>query len=126
MKQTRQKALILEAVMNRNDHPTAEMIYNEIREECPNISLATVYRNLNTFSENGKIRKIEIPNAKDRFDYFVKSHDHAVCLECGKVIDAFSDVVRKPRSLKLENFKVIDVSILYTGLCQECQNKKKN
>lgn len=110
--------------MNRHDHPTAEMIYNEIKEECPHISLATVYRNLNNFSENGKIRKIEIPNAKDRFDFVVKTHDHAVCHCCGKVIDAPSDAVRKPRSLKLGGFKVEDVSILYTGICEQCQKSK--
>ena len=125
MKQTKQKTLILNAVLKREDHPTAQMIYNEIKEECPNISLATVYRNLNTFAENGKIRKIAIPNAKDRFDYMVKTHDHAVCRECGKVINAPSDIVRKPRSLKLDGFKVEDVSILYSGICEECQQKHK-
>lgn len=123
MKQTKQKNLILEAVSNRHDHPTAEIIYNELKPDHPHLSLATVYRNLNTFASNGKIRKIEIPNAKDRFDATLKAHDHALCSCCGKILDAHSNAVRKPRSLHVEGFKVEEVSILYHGVCEDCLSK---
>lgn len=123
MKQTKQKSLILEAVSNRFDHPTAETIYNELKMDYPNLSLATVYRNLNTFAEKGKIKKIEIPNAKDRFDATLKAHDHALCSSCGKILDAHSNAVRKPRSLHVDGFKVEEVSILYHGICEDCLKK---
>lgn len=123
MKQTRQKALILNALENRNDHPTAEVIYQELLEIDPRISLATVYRNLNTFAENGKIRRIELPNMKDRFDSNMKAHHHALCSECGKITDI--PVVKTPRKkyVDIEGFKVHEVEVLYKGICPHCQSK---
>lgn len=123
MKQTRQKTLILNQVSHRNDHPTAEMIYNELIVIDPHISLATVYRNLNTFAMKGKIRKIEIPNAKDRFDWNLQHHDHALCLCCGNVVDIESKHIRK-RQMMLDGFKVQEIELLYKGICKDCQNKK--
>lgn len=124
MKQTRQKTLILEQVLNRNDHPTAEMIHHELLLIDSHISLATVYRNLNTFAMKGKIRKIEIPNAKDRFDWKINHHDHALCLCCGNIFDVESKPIRK-RQINLENFKIKEVKILYKGICNDCQNTNK-
>ena len=120
MKQTRQKTLILNQVSNRNDHPTVEMIHKELLLIDPHISLATVYRNLNTFALKGKIKKIEIPNAKDRFEWNLSRHDHAICFKCGKVIDI------EPQTKKhhiIDGFKVHEVEVLYKGVCKECQNK---
>ena len=120
MKQTRQKTLILNQVQNRNDHPTAEMIHSELLEIDPHISLATVYRNLNTFAMKGKIRKIEIPNAKDRYDYNHSHHDHAICLKCGNVVDIESKHTKK-RYTTIDGFKVQEVELLYKGICKDCQ-----
>ena len=121
MKQTRQKTLILNQVSNRNDHPTVEMIHKELLLIDPHISLATVYRNLNTFALKGKINKIEIPNAKDRFDWNVARHDHAICLKCGNIVDIES---KRKNHMTIEGFKVQEVEVLYKGICKECQNKK--
>ena len=121
MKQTRQKTLILNQVSNRDDHPTAEMIHNELLLIDPHISLATVYRNLNTFALKGKINKIEIPNGKDRFDWNVGRHDHAICLKCGHIVDIES---KRKSHMTIEGFKVQEVEVLYKGICKECQNKK--
>ena len=131
MKQTRQKTLILNQVSNRTDHPTAELntiglCYDKLTELSlidPHISLATVYRNLNAFAMKGKIRKIEIPNAKDRFDWDLHHHDHALCLCCGNVVDIESKHVRK-RHMVLDGFKVQEIELLYKGVCQNCQNEK--
>ena len=121
MKQTRQKTLILNQVSNRDDHPTAEMIHKELLLIDPHISLATVYRNLNTFALKGKINKIEIPNAKDRFDWNSTRHDHAICLKCGQVIDVEA---KRKTHMSIDGFKVQEVEVLYKGICKECQNKK--
>ena len=124
MKQTRQKTLILNQVSNRNDHPTAEMIHEELLRIDSHISLATVYRNLNMFAMKGKILKIEIPNAKDRFDWDMNHHDHAICLKCGKIVDIES----KPRKhhMMIDGFKVQEVELLYKGVCKECQENKED
>lgn len=124
MKRTRQKTLILNQVSNRNDHPTAEMIHEELLLIDPHISLATVYRNLNTFAMKGKIQKIEIPNAKDRFDCNISHHDHAICLKCGQVIDIESK--HRKRHVVIDDFKVQEIEILYKGICKECQTKQKD
>lgn len=123
MKQTRQKTLILNQVSNRTDHPTAEMIHSELSSIDPHISLATVYRNLNAFAMKGKIRKIELPNAKDRFDWDLHHHDHALCLCCGNVVDIESKHARK-RHMMVDGFKVQEIELLYKGICKECQNEK--
>lgn len=126
MKQTRQKALILSAVQNRMDHPTAEMIYQELLEQDPHISLATVYRNLNQFAESGKIRKVELPNRKDCFDYNVMTHHHAYCVKCGRLFDVPVKSIKK-RYQHLDNgFKVQEEEVLLKGICLDCQNIKKS
>lgn len=121
MKQTKQKKLIFEQLQNREDHPTAETIYQELHDENPRLSLATVYRNLNQFAEAGKIRKIEVPNKKDRFDPSMVQHDHAICSHCGKVIDVFEKSMKRPKRSLIDGFEVDDVSILYFGKCTNCQ-----
>lgn len=124
MKQTRQKTMILNQVMNRSDHPTAEMIHQELSLLDPHLSLATVYRNLNTFVMKGKIRKIEIPNAKDRYDWKMMHHDHALCTNCGRLMDVPSNKIKKTKII--DGFKVVEVEVLYRGKCQECQKKIAN
>lgn len=124
MKMTRQKNMILDNVMNRCDHPTAEMIYQDLRELDPNISLATVYRNLNAFALKGIIKKIELPNQKDHFDYNSALHDHALCTECHCVLDIPTRIIHKPRNI--ENFKVTEVHVLYHGICEDCLRKKSS
>lgn len=58
LKYSRQRESIKASLMNRHDHPTADALYASIREEFPNISLGTVYRNLNLLVETGEIRKL--------------------------------------------------------------------
>ena len=68
MKYSRQREIILNTVMENPVHPTADMVYSILREENPNISLGTVYRNLNYLAAEGIIRKITMPEGCDRFD----------------------------------------------------------
>lgn len=107
--------------MNRNDHPTAEMIHQELSLLDPHLSLATVYRNLNSFVMKGKIRKIEIPNAKDRYDWKMMQHDHALCMSCGCLMDV--PPIKSKKIKEIDGFKVQEVNILYKGKCQACQKK---
>ena len=83
MKNSRQRNAILECVMRHHDHPTADIIYQELRESFPNISLGTVYRNLSLLTSLGKIMKITCENHADRFDGQTKPHAHFECKSCG-------------------------------------------
>ena len=87
MKYSRQRESILNALNEKLDHPTAEMVYNCVKQEQPNISLGTVYRNLNQLVEQGTLRRIATPVSGDRFDIRVDPHAHLLCTCCGRVLD---------------------------------------
>lgn len=122
MRNTNEKSIIRQAVVGRTDHPTAAMIHELAREQDPNISLGTVYRNLNTMAKRGEIRRIMMPDGADRFDPCLKQHSHFVCEKCGKVIDvdaahARHSIRRQERKYK---FVLTDVQLIGTGICSEC------
>ena len=87
LKYSRQRESIKASLMNRKDHPTADAVYASIREEFPNISLGTVYRNLNLLVELGEVQKLTFGDGKDHFDADTSLHYHFVCRSCGAVID---------------------------------------
>ena len=68
MRYSKQRELVMQTVENLCDHPTAEEIYDTAAKECPGLSLGTVYRNLNSLVEAGRVRRVSIPGQADRFD----------------------------------------------------------
>ena len=86
-KYSRQRECILKNLQSRRDHPTADMVYESVQVEEPNISLGTVYRNLSFLTENGQILKISTGIGPDHFDGFTEAHNHFVCRKCGRVLD---------------------------------------
>jgi Fur family peroxide stress response transcriptional regulator len=87
LKATPQRLSVLE-VLNKNEHPTMEEIYEEIKKEFPSISLATVYKNINTLRESDTVIEINTQNGKTRYDIYVKPHTHIICKKCGSIRDA--------------------------------------
>lgn len=87
VKYSRHREAIKAFLMDNPDHPTADEIYMAIRERYPNISLATVYRNLNLLTETGELRKMSYLSGPDHFDYDTSAHPHFVCRDCGRVYD---------------------------------------
>lgn len=74
------------------DHPPPEEIFDKAApEECPGLSLGTVYRNLNSLVEAGMVRRVSIPGRADRFDHTLCWHSHLYCTACGGVVDADVD-----------------------------------
>lgn len=126
MKYSRQRELILETVRKNAIHPTADMVYTLVRAKEPNISLGTVYRNLNLLSEQGLLKKISVPNASDHFDGRADEHTHILCEQCGQVFDidvgGFSmlDQIMKNES----DFVITGYEVLLKGICPECQAKE--
>jgi Fur family peroxide stress response transcriptional regulator len=109
--------------MESDNHPSAEMIYQRIREEYPDISLGTVYRNLALLAEDGLIRKIGVPDAADRFDRTTDLHYHIFCTRCGAFADVHIDYDHTlDRKVALaSDFAVASHSLVFTGLCHHCQ-----
>ena len=122
---TIQRSLVLEAVADFHGHPTAEEVYSELNVKYPDISKATVYRNLNVLCEDGELFKLSMPNEADRFDYAEHGHSHLKCLVCGKVEDLHLTYIDNIREvLKKETGYEIDMNkMVFEGICPEC---KKN
>ena len=83
MRYSKQRELVMQTVENLCDHPTAEEIYDTAAKECPGLSLGTVYRNLNSLVEAGRVRRVSIPGQADRFDHTLAWHSHLYCTVCG-------------------------------------------
>lgn len=124
MKYSRKRDKILEYVKSVRSHPTAETIYNEMRKQNPNISLGTVYRNLDKLVNNKKVLRIKIANSKDRFDGNTFIHYHAICISCNKVFDI-------PNLKSLQNVdnevssilggEVLSHDLIFNTICSSCK-----
>ena len=120
---TIQRSLAFEAVNKLQCHATADEIYEEIVKNHPNMSRATVYRNLNLLSEIGDIRKVEMPGGADRFDHRCDNHFHVKCEKCGRVFDVDMEYVTDlEKSIKDDRgFAFTGYDILFRGICPDCQ-----
>jgi len=125
LKYSRQRESIKTCLMNRHDHPTADALYMSIRETDPNISLGTVYRNLNLLVELGEIRKLSCGSGPDRFDADTHPHYHFICRECGEVQDLPMETSSHVNDLAQGCCHGrIDSHITYFyGVCDECMKK---
>lgn len=124
MRYSHQRELILREVLSRTDHPTAEQICSSLRSECPRLSLGTVYRDLNTLVEIGKVRRVSIPGEADRFDSRIDSHQHLYCRACHKVetINLSEDKLRALVE-SYPDLEVEDYSLTVFGRCKDCMDK---
>ena len=125
LKHSKQRDCIQAFLATRCDHPTAETVYLNIREEFPKISLATVYRNLSLLADIGEIQKISTGNGPDRFDAIAKPHNHFVCKECGAVIDLEMDSIAHINEIAGKSFngRIDGHSIHVYGICPDCLSK---
>ena len=121
---SKKREAILQALMNTQEHPSAEWVYLQMRERYPDISLGTVYRNLAQFKEQGKIISLGAVNGVERFDANVKPHVHFICKWCDRVLDL--QELDVPQSLCLSaaretGAKVDQCWMTFYGQCGECQ-----
>ena len=120
---SRQREAILDILKKSYSHPTADEIYNDVKIELPNISLGTVYRNLDELVKSGIIKKIPT-TSKDRFDYMKSNHCHAICSECGHVHDI--EINFNSDEMMNEIFAQSKIAsnpkdIIIMGICNGCQ-----
>ncbi len=117
MKNTKQKEAVIEAVRSMKNHPTADEIYQNLRRDNDKISLGTVYRNLNRFSQMGWIKKVDVPGFGDRFDFRTDDHEHMLCEKCGRVFDANIKITIEPS----EGVEFTSYKLMLYGTCGECK-----
>ena len=104
-------------------HPSADWIYRELRPDYPDLSLATVYRNLIQLKEAGMIQSVGVVDGQERFDADLHPHSHLVCSRCGSVRDL---EIRLPERLTRDTeeqsgWKVTGTSVRLTGTCPQCR-----
>ena len=129
LKYSRQREAVYNFLTTRKDHPTADFVYTNIREEYPNVSLGTVYRNLQLLTSIGRIQKIRVGDGIDHFDADISPHNHFYCRKCGSVIDLDMDNIDSINEIAGKNFdgRIEDHIICFTGVCGKClraKNKK--
>ena len=124
MRYSKQRELVLQKVDQLCSHPTAEEIYEEAVKECPNLSLGTVYRDLNTLVDIGKVRRVSIPGEADRFEGPQEDHQQLYCRSCQKVKSIhISDAQLKALIDACPDIVPEDYSLTVFGLCDECAVK---
>ena len=128
MKYSRQREAVIECLRNRHDHPTADALFQTLREEDPKISLGTVYRNLGLLVELGEIRKISTGDGCERYDYLTEDHYHFICNHCGRIFDLDTKQMEGiHNSVVNENIATIDShELTFYGICKECYKKGVN
>ena len=113
--------------MSTREHPTADTVYMHVKKDFPNISLGTVYRNLNLLTDIGEAIKISTPDGGDRFDGRLEPHNHFLCTKCGRLLDLDLDMhsIEEVNRLAAENFDgiITSSSTLFYGECSDCIKK---
>jgi Fur family peroxide stress response transcriptional regulator len=120
---TSHRQTVFQVVQQSHDHPTAREVFDRAQKKAPKLSFATVYNSLKFLSENGYIRAHNFGEDSARYDGMMERHDHLVCRVCGKVED-FTEI--KPPQVGQDfvqphGFKVEEISIQVSGVCQKCQ-----
>lgn len=121
-KYSRQRESIRNYLVSTKEHPTADMVYEHIRGEFPNISLGTVYRNLNLLTDLGEIRKLTAADGADRFDGNMAPHYHFICKKCHSVIDLPMDSLDHIDVIAGAGFNgtIEGHAVYFYGVCEDC------
>lgn len=127
LKYSRQRESIKNFLMSRNDHPTADVVYHQLRIIYPNISLGTVYRNLALLTDLGEIQKLSCGDGVDRFDGHTKPHYHVICTKCHKVSDLDMNYAAELDEAASHRFKgkILEHTCNFYGICEDCLNAEE-
>ncbi|MEA1973459.1 MAG: transcriptional repressor [Candidatus Cloacimonadota bacterium] len=128
LKFTNARKIILDVVFKNHQHFHAEQLYNLIRKDYDNISVATVYRTIPLLIEANLIQMSHRRNGKDYFEHIYghENHLHLICENCGKIIEEDSQNIEDElkQLAKKHNFKITTIRVNAKGICAECKAKK--
>ena len=126
VKQFRKRNAILACLQGTTSHPSAEMVHQMLQKEHPDISLATVYRNLARFKSQGLVSSVATVHGVERFDAITHPHVHFICSGCDAVIDLPRMEIPESLTMEAEEISgchVQDCRLTFTGLCDKCVKK---
>jgi Fur family peroxide stress response transcriptional regulator len=122
---TRQREEVLRVIREAPEHLTANEVFTAAKERLPTISFATVYNSLRFLKEAGHISEIQFGGGASRFDRITHRHDHAICTNCGKLVDIEMDIPGDiiKRAAKRSKFKPESLEFTLRGKCPDCAKK---
>jgi len=126
---TPQRQVILKAFLNNaNEHLSAEEVYNIVKDQYPDIGLATVYRTLDLLVDLDILQRINFGDGRARYEFSSRTehhHHHLICLTCGKVLEFDHDLLESLENLitKKTDFQITDHQLKFYGYCRECKEK---
>ena len=123
-KHFRKRDAILSCVRGTTAHPSAEWVFEHVKAEMPDISLATVYRNLSLFKDQGLIVSLGTVKGVERFDGNTQPHVHFICTGCGCIVDLPGIAVPEELNAAVSRDsggRVDSCQLTFTGLCGECR-----
>jgi Fur family peroxide stress response transcriptional regulator len=118
---TKQLEVVWNAIKDETSHPTADQVYDKVRKYLPNVSLGTIYRNLQKLVADEKLQVLMLGRSQ-HFDPLVKRHQHFICEKCGQVFDVLVDTKDEitPAKLPHAGFKVTSHQLAFYGACKRC------
>jgi len=123
IKVTPQRVVIYDSLQGNLDHPTADAVYNIVRNKMSNISFDTVFRTLRLFTESGIIHVASSIAGIKRYDPNIETHHHFECVKCGNIIDIVDSSLNLESLINVvnESHNILDYKLVMTGICAECQ-----
>jgi len=123
LKVTPQRLAVFKAIVSRHDHPSAEELYEELKNRIEGISLTTVYRTLASLESVGLVQRVPTLKDKVRYDARVEPHSHFICLKCGRIYDI--DVIPQIDEKEVESVgEPINCTAICYGVCKECKGEE--
>lgn len=122
---TRQREVVLKVIRDAEGHLTANEVFAAAKDLLPSISFATVYNSLRFLKEAGHIAEIQFGSGASRFDRMTHRHDHAICTQCGKLVDIEMELPAEliSRAAQYSKFKPESIELTLRGVCPGCARK---
>ena len=119
---TKQREVVLQVIRDANEHLTANEIFDKAKQLLPTISFATVYNSVRYLKDAKHITEINFGSGAARFDAMTSRHDHAICTNCGKLVDMEIELPSEIVDFAAEfsKFKLESIELTLRGLCPEC------
>ena len=124
VRQSKKRDAVLTLLQNSRDHPSADGIHRQLRQTYPDLSLATVYRNLGQLCDEGLVRRVGMVNGQERYDGRVCPHSHFICNRCGCVLDLPGLLPEQDGVERVSvqyGFTAQDCEFTIRGLCADCK-----
>ncbi|MFP4698235.1 MAG: Fur family transcriptional regulator [Eubacteriales bacterium] len=126
LKVTPQRLAIFNILYHTTEHPSAEKIYKQLQPTHPTMSLATVYKTLDTLKKSALVQELNVGEDSFRYDANINPHPHAICLKCSRVIDLHTDeLIDTVKKIQQQtDFEIVSEKFYFYGYCPECKTSK--